>query len=332
MSIGLAQPCLWDDSQVIPTHQQNKQGEGKAYPHCKHFDGAIRLTFVLDEIVECAGKAGENEDDEQQGKNAHERDHSRKPQFNWIAVSMHWLNLTLGKWKFAPSFWPSVAALFFLVLTLWLGNWQLERANSKRALQAHYDAALEEPPIHIGSTLLARDSVLYRRVEVVGEFDDAHSILLDNRVNHGVAGYHVLTPFKIQGGQLAILVNRGWVATGQNRDNLPETPSPQGIIKLEGVASDPHSRYVELIHGASEGRVWQNLDFDRFSAGYGYGLQPVFLLQTSLAEDGLVRNWPRPDMGVSMHVSYAFQWYSLAATLIVLWLGLNIKRHRDDDR
>ena len=332
MRIGLAQSGLWDDSQVITTHQQDKQGEGKSNAHGQHFDGAIRLAFVLDEIVECAGKAGENEDDEQQGKNAHEKDRSAKFQSNRITASVHLLKLRLGRWSFTPTLWPTLAALFFFVLTLWLGNWQSERADTKRALQARYDAALEAAAIPVGGTLLDRDSVLYRRVEVKGTFDDAQTILLDNRVYNGVAGYHVLTPLKIQGSQLAILVNRGWVAAGRSRDQLPETPAPQGVIKLAGMATDPHSRYVELMQSTSQGRVWQNLDFERFAANYGARLQPVLLLQTNRTEDGLVRDWPRPDTGVSMHVGYAFQWYSLATTLTVLWLVLNVKRHRDDDR
>jgi len=330
--LGLPQSGLWDDSQVKPAHQQDKQGEGKANTHGKHFDGAIRLAFVLDEIVEGAGKAGENEEDEQQSKNSHEIIRSTKFQSIRITVSVHLLNLRLGKWGFAPTLWPTLAALFFFVLTLWLGDWQSERADTKRALQARFDAALEAAVIHVGGTLLDRDSVLYRRVEVEGTFDDARTILLDNRVYNGVAGYHVLTPLKIQGSQLAILVNRGWVTTGRSRDLLPQTPTPQGVIKLVGVATDPHSRYVELVHGTSQGRVWQNLDFERFAANYGTSLQPVLLLQSNQMEDGLVRDWPRPDTGVGMHVSYAFQWYSLAATLTVLWLVLNVKRHRDDDR
>ena len=245
---------------------------------------------------------------------------------------MHLLNLRWGRWGFAPTLWPTLAALFFFALTLWLGNWQSERADTKRALQARYDAAMEEAAIHVGDTLLDRDSVLYRRMEVTGTFDDARTILLDNRVYNGVAGYHVLTPLKIQGSPLAVLVNRGWVATGRSRDRLPPTPAPRGVVKLVGVATDPHSRYVELMRGTSPGRVWQNLDFARFAASYGARLQPFLLLQFNQDDDGLVRDWPRPDTGVGMHVSYALQWYSLAATLTGLWLALNVKRHRDDGR
>lgn len=244
---------------------------------------------------------------------------------------MHLLKLRVGAWQFAPTLWPTLAALFFLVLTLSLGNWQSGRAETKRALQARYDAAMREAPIHVGSTLLDRDSVLYRKLEVEGAFDDAHSILLDNRVMNGVAGYHVLTPLRISGGPLVILVNRGWVVAGRTREQAPAPPTPAGVMRLEGMAVDPHTRYVELAPTAPQGRVWQNLDFARYAAITGLRLQPVLLLQTSSTADGLQRSWPRPDTGVNTHVSYAVQWYSLAATLTVLWLIMNVKRCRDGD-
>jgi surfeit locus 1 family protein len=244
---------------------------------------------------------------------------------------MHLLKPRIGVWQFAPTLWPTLAALFFFVLTLWLGNWQSERAETKRSLQARYDVAEREAPIHVGATLLDLDSVLYRKLEVRGVFDDAHTILLDNRVHDGVAGYQVLTPLRIDGSSLAILVNRGWVAAGRTREQVPHPPPPRGRIMLEGMAVDPHSRYVELAQTAPQGRVWQNLDFARYTANTRLPLQPVLLLQTSPMADGLQRAWPRPDAGVGMHVSYALQWYSLATTLAVLWLVMNVKRYRGDD-
>ena len=244
---------------------------------------------------------------------------------------MHLLKLRVGSWQFAPTVWPTLAALFFFVLTLSLGNWQSGRADTKRELQARYDAAAREAPIHVGSDLLDRDSVLYRKLEVEGVFDDRQTILIDNRVLNGVAGYHVLTPLRIQGGGVSILVNRGWVATGRTRDQVPTPPSPAGVVSLEGMAVDPHTRYFELADTEPQGRVWQNLDFERYAKTRGLQLQPVLLLQTSEQADGLRRSWPRPDTGVESHVSYAFQWYSLAATLIVLWLIINTRRCRDGD-
>ena len=238
---------------------------------------------------------------------------------------MHLLKLRAGTWQFAPGLWPTLAALFFLALTVFLGNWQSARADAKRTLQGRYDAALAEVPLHVGSALLDSDGVLYRRLEVEGVFDDAHTILLDNRIVDGVAGYHVLTPLRVAGSRFALLVNRGWVAVGPSRENLPLPPTPAGRVRLEGVAVDPQTRYVELADAAPLGRVWQNLDFARYARHTGLALQPVLLQQTSATADGLTRAWPRPDTGVAMHVGYAFQWYGLAATLVVLWLVTNLR-------
>ena len=243
---------------------------------------------------------------------------------------MHRLTMRFGAWHFTPGLWPTLAALFFFALTLWLGNWQSDRAEAKRALQARYDTATQDPPIHIGRVLLTRDDLIYRKLEVQGRFDGGHTILLDNKVYEGVAGYHVLTPLRIEGSPMAILVNRGWVASGRSREQLPRIPTPAGLVKLEGMAVDPHSRYFELANAVPQGRVWQNLDFVRYTMDSGLTLQPVLLLQTSLLRDGLQRNWPRPDTGVSMHLGYAFQWYSLATTLAVLWVVMNVKRDREN--
>lgn len=254
-----------------------------------------------------------------------------KSQSKRIGRPMHLLTVRVGAWQFAPTLWPTLAAVLFFGLTLSLGNWQSGRADAKRELQARYDAAAREPAIHVGNTLLARDRLLYRRVEVDGVFDDAHTILIDNRVSNGVAGYHVLTPLRIRDGSLTILVNRGWVAGGPTREQVPQPPTPAGAVRLEGMAVDPNTRYFELSDTPPQGRVWQNLDFARYATTTGLQLQPVLLLQTSSAPDGLRRDWPRPDSGVDTHVSYALQWYSLAATLTALWLIMNVRRWRADD-
>ncbi|MEW6118552.1 MAG: SURF1 family protein [Pseudomonadota bacterium] len=244
---------------------------------------------------------------------------------------MHLMDLRVGRWRFAPGLWPTLAAAFFFALTLWLGNWQSGRAEDKRTLQARYDAAMLEAPIHVGPVALEPDSVLHRRIEARGRFDDAHTILLDNRVHAGRAGYHVLTPLVLDRGGMAILVNRGWVGAGPSRAVPPVPRIPPGEVDVEGMAASPQTRYIELGDAAPQGRVWQNLDMARYARTTHLTLQPVLLMQTSEQPDGLVRDWPRPDAGVAMHVSYAFQWYSLATTLAVLWLVTNVRRVRAED-
>jgi surfeit locus 1 family protein len=104
---------------------------------------------------------------------------------------------------------------------------------------------------------------------------------------------------------------------------IPKLP---GTVRVVGIAVDPVSRYFEFAGAEPRNGVWQNLNFARYSKVFGKPLQPVLVQQTSDTKDGLYREWPRPDAGVATHVSYAIQWYGLAATLVVLYVILNFKK------
>jgi surfeit locus 1 family protein len=235
--------------------------------------------------------------------------------------------MRFGVFVFRPGLWPTLAGLFFFGLTLWLGNWQLSRAEYKRALQASYDRLREDGVVQIGAAQVAKAGMLYRPVEVRGTFLARQEIFIDNRVYKTRAGYHVLAPFRIDGSGQHVLVNRGWVEmVNARRDVLPGVKPVAGTVILSGVAVDPQSRYLEFKGAEPQGRLWQNLDFERYQREFGKPLQPVLIEQTSDTGDGLVRDWPRPDTGVGTHISYAIQWFGLAAAIMVLWLVLNVKR------
>lgn len=235
--------------------------------------------------------------------------------------------MRLGDFAFRPGLWPSLAALFFFGLTLWLGDWQLSRAEYKRSLQAHYDRMQMDGAVRLGDAIVDKQDVLHRTVEVRGSFVPGEEIFIDNRMYKTLAGYHVYSPFAIEGSALHVLVNRGWIGLADGRrDVLPEVRAIPGVVALRGVAVDTASRYFEFKGAQPQGRLWQNLDFERYSRQFGRPLQPILVEQTSDTGDGLVRDWPRPDTGMGTHVSYAIQWFGLAAAVMVLWLVLNVKR------
>lgn len=202
----------------------------------------------------------------------------------------------------------------------------MERAAYKRGLQARIDAGAQASVKSVHEALVTKAQVLYRQISVQGVFDVRYQILLDNRIHQGVAGYHVLAPLIIDGSRRAVLVNRGWIPVGKNRSTLPVIPTPPARVKIQGLATDPTTRYFELNNAVHQGQVWQNLNFKSYAAWSGLDLQPFVLQQSNDSGDGLIRDWPRPDTGVTTHLSYAMQWYGLTATLIVLWLVLNMKR------
>lgn len=234
--------------------------------------------------------------------------------------------LMLEARRFRPALLPGAAALAAIALTLALGNWQLRRAEEKLALGQELDAAARHAVLALSPEPVDAHTYAFSRVSARGEYSARHTILLDNKVLRGVAGYQVLTPLKLSGGDRYVLVNRGWVAVGARRDSLPNIRTPAGIENVEGVAVVPGNHILELDAKTEEGIVWQNLVLARYAKWSELKMQPIVLQQTSNAADGLVRAWGRPDSGADKHRGYAFQWYALAATIFISYVVLSFKR------
>jgi surfeit locus 1 family protein len=240
------------------------------------------------------------------------------------------MELGIGRWNFRPGLWPSLGALLLISLTVSLGNWQIRRAEEKAELGRRIDEGLRNAPLAVPREPMAAEPFELNRVQVRGEFAGRHTLFLDNKVYRGVAGYQVLTPLRIEGSEMHVLVNRGWVAGAGRRDVLPAIKTPSGSQHIEGIAIVPSGRFVELSSREEPGPVVQNLLVSRIAERTGLGFQPVVIQQTSAADDGLVREWQRPDTGTDKHRGYALQWYSLALLTALLYVGLNLKRRAAD--
>lgn len=230
-----------------------------------------------------------------------------------------------GNWRFRPGLVPSIGAAVFIALTLALGNWQTRRAEAKLELGHQLDAAEQGPVLSVPAILADASHFDRRRVSARGIFVGRATLLLDNKVLHGVAGYHVLTPLRLEGSGLHLLVNRGWIAAG-DRSKLPAISTPGNLQTVEGIALIPSRRFIQLGPEALEGPLLQNLVLEREEKRLGLKLQPFVVLQTSAAPDGLSREWARPDLDVSRHRSYALQWYSFAALAAILYVVLGFRR------
>ncbi|MGH8850556.1 MAG: SURF1 family protein [Casimicrobiaceae bacterium] len=235
--------------------------------------------------------------------------------------------------RFRPTPWPTLGMVVLVVATIGLGNWQRHRAQDKQSLRDQYQAALHAPPLELnadGADLAAPAALRFRAIRVRGAFEAAHQVLIDNKVHAGRAGFDVVTPLKTTDGSRYVLVDRGWVAQGAVRAELPRVPPPAGPVVVGGRINLPPARYLELGPDTNPGPVRENLDIARFAASTGFPLLPFIIEQTGDTGDGLLRDWPAPDFGIEQHRSYMVQWYSLAALGVALWLGLNWRKRPDD--
>jgi surfeit locus 1 family protein len=214
-----------------------------------------------------------------------------------------------------------------VALTVHLGLWQRDRAQEKRARQAMLDARLRDPPVRLTGMVPDADALLFRRVRASGEWMAGRQVFLDNQVHAGRAGFFVVTPLRLNGSDDAVLVNRGWIARDANYPRPPRVTVPEGAVEVTGLATRPPARYLELSTQAVTGEVWQNLTIERFRTQTGLRVLPVIVLADT-AGPGLVAVHERPDAGVAKHEEYELTWFALAATTLVLWVALNLKRRR----
>lgn len=234
--------------------------------------------------------------------------------------------MRVGSYNFAPSRWPTLATVVMMALTFWLGQWQLHRADYKRALQSRFDHAAQEPPIHVGKLPVDANTIELHRVEADGEFEPKYQIYLDNRVYRDKPGFHVYAPLKLSHSDQYVLINRGWIPLGPDRQHLPKNRPPKGVQHIEGIATVPPGKLFELGTPDPHSPVWTTFLLRRYRDATKIPLQPIVILQMNDTHDGLIRDWPRPDTGVDKHLGYAFQWFSLCLALLVIYVTVNTRR------
>lgn len=242
------------------------------------------------------------------------------------------------QWLVSPLVAGFIALLVLEPLFVSLGQWQWQKGERKATEQAlrdsrGRDATLTLPPVAGGSG--TAEALQFRRLEMSGRFLPERQFLLDNQVHRQRAGFHVLTPFRPDGSDAVVLVNRGWLPAGATHSELPAVATPTGTLHLSGVAVRPPRRFFSLAASGnnpdwSSGAlpVWQTLDLDAYARQSGFRLHGVLVELDPAAPAGFERAWRRPDERIERHYSYALQWYGFAVAALGIWLFFLLRRLR----
>lgn len=248
---------------------------------------------------------------------------------------MSWISLVFRR----PRPALLVLTLILVAAMAGLGLWQLDRAAQKSALLNQHQKKSGLPPATLDGADTDREAMLYRKVRLSGEMDLAHQVLLDNRKHRGQPGYLVFAPLRLPGSAHWVLVARGWIYQGKDRDRLPSLPGSGGPVHLEGRVGTVPSVGMKL-GPPSAGSEWPRrvtyLDLDWLEAQLGIDLMDYVVFQSGPDEGALVRDWPslpqsQSRMPPERHVAYAVQWFAMAAVLLVIFAALHLRRrgHRD---
>lgn len=242
--------------------------------------------------------------------------------------------MRIASWEFNPGLWPSLATLLVLPLFISLGFWQLDRAEQKLALHHEFESRQAASEINLNKEVGLRNNfshLHWRKVIIEGVFSSDTNVLLDNQVEHGVAGYFVYTPFKLKQQDVWVLVNRGWVPAGASRENPPEVAVEEQALQIIGSVKLPPKTGMLLAENIAEQlgegmlRV-QKLELAGIEEALGLELLPYVVRLSPESTIGFAKSWKAPGSGEEKHLGYAFQWFAMATAIFVIYLVLNIKR------
>lgn len=248
----------------------------------------------------------------------------RNPLTRQWRISIHTLT-----WQ-APV-WGLLLALAGAGAFTRLGFWQLGRAVEKEQMTARYEARRQLAPLDINTALGRGYDIDDFPVRVKGRYDNSRQVYLDNQPHGGRAGFHVHTVFFPEGDPVGVLINRGWVEVGPDMQKLPPVPSADAGIVLGTLATpSPLFTVGEPDYSQRPLRVGR-LEIARLSNALGVELRPFVVRLDASAPDGFVRDWsPSARLGMppQKHRAYAFQWFSLAFTVVVVLLVVNLRKER----
>ncbi len=99
----------------------------------------------------------------------------------------------------------SVFTIFFILVFIALGSWQIIRLNWKNNLILEIENSLKNPPIEL--TQSKKEN--YLKIKTSGSIDFDKQIYLYNLNDSGTPGFEVINPILIDNENY--LINRGWI-------------------------------------------------------------------------------------------------------------------------
>lgn len=251
-------------------------------------------------------------------------------------LAMKYYYFTIGSRSFKTS-WPIfiLVAIAFSAL-MKLGFWQLHRADEKRQILATYDARMQAAAQKLTQEHLTKRDFKFLPISVTGQLDNQHQFLLDNQYSDHQIGYHVITAIGLSKPDIAVLVDRGWITSGEKRDDLPKIDDIEGTITLEGRIYYPEKGVVlgDDIDQSLAGwpKRIQRINFPELEQLLDYKLAPFILRLNPEQSYGFKRHWEVVNMPPSRHLGYAIQWFGLAITLIIVYISASSRRKDSEKR
>jgi surfeit locus 1 family protein len=239
--------------------------------------------------------------------------------------------LKLGSWYFAPRLKLTIIALLLFFILVYLGIWQLQRAQYKQNIFAKLEAKSKATPKVLNDLqdpTLEQDC--FTPITVEGVYLNNYTILIDNQMHDHKAGYRVITPMHVPHSPNWLLVDRGWIAAEPDRAHLPKIELVFGLKQITGIINTIRSGIVLKKDQVADEIKWpvvlQTLDYNLINEHLRHPIYH-FVLQLNAKEPGSYA-YQKIDYGVSRdkHLGYALEWFLLAFLLMMYYIIVSTKR------
>lgn len=226
----------------------------------------------------------------------------------------------IQNWKLA------LLAFLFIGIFTSLGIWQVNRAAEKKILLKSFADRAKHSPLTAAMMSQSGDWRFYP-VSLEGRFDNAHTLLLDNKVYEGKIGYQVYTPFYAQGLSQPILVDRGFIPIGKSRKELPQIKTIADKTVITGMLNLP-PKYVAFGQITDSKTItWplrvEYINLAELTPLLGFPIYPYLLNLSPDSPAAYEVKWQIVVMSPDKHMGYAVQWFAFALTLLILFVALN---------
>lgn len=222
------------------------------------------------------------------------------------------------------------------------GFWQFDRHQSRDARNQAILSWASGAPSELAEAFSSpaapmRDADLWRKITFEAQYLPQGTLLLRNRPVNKVPAVHVISPAVLSDGSV-VLVDRGWLpaAAADNPDLVP--PTPAGTVTITGhlLPADPaDNREAPLgqLQSANPERVSTALEQVGIEVAPDQIYQTRFILRT---EDPAPTTAPTPIPDIETtqgsHLSYSFQWWSLALGALIGFGVLARRELRSDEQ
>jgi surfeit locus 1 family protein len=210
----------------------------------------------------------------------------------------------------------SVFIIFFIFVFIGLGTWQIIRLNWKNNLILEIENSLKNPPVELAQS--KKENFL--KIKASGSIDFDKQIYLYNLNESGTPGFEVINPITI--GDENFLINRGWIPfekKGTKEINVFDQKNIIGTLKLQG------RKNIFKPDNDLDENYWFSLnreDILKFT-GKNFSKYIIYL-------DGNYQ-FPRPKKITANisnnHKKYAITWFSLALSILLLYLYFRKKNY-----